>query len=300
MNCNQAKQIDIVDFLARCKHFPAYERGDDKWFLSPLRDEKTPSFKVDHSDNVWYDFGQGIGGTIIDLGIRMFRCGISEFLEKLSGSHINCPLKQTDKPVPTRPFKREPVTRIIGTTPIMAPALFYYLRQRGIPYGIAHKYLEQVTFKVRDKQLYSLGFRNRSGGYELRSVFYKGSASPKDIFLEQRGGNKLAVFEGNMDFLTYLVDPRQSLTDKPDILVLNSTAFFGRSVPIMEGYSHVRLFLNHDNTGRECTKSVCDEQKVKGIYEDCSELYQGWNDYNAWWMDNYHLYRYQRKPGFSL
>ena len=35
---------------------------DRYWYLSPLRNERTPSFKVNDRINEWYDFGEATGG----------------------------------------------------------------------------------------------------------------------------------------------------------------------------------------------------------------------------------------------
>ena len=52
-HCNR---ISIRDFLARRGIQPKYERNGYGMYLSPLRDEHTPSFKVDYVQNLWYDF----------------------------------------------------------------------------------------------------------------------------------------------------------------------------------------------------------------------------------------------------
>lgn len=52
-----AKQLDLVDYLASLGHQPQKVRNQDHWYLSPLREEKNPSFKVDRRLNVWYDHG---------------------------------------------------------------------------------------------------------------------------------------------------------------------------------------------------------------------------------------------------
>lgn len=44
--CEQANQMDVVDYLEKLDHIPKKIRNNDYWYLSPLRDEKTPSFKV--------------------------------------------------------------------------------------------------------------------------------------------------------------------------------------------------------------------------------------------------------------
>lgn len=82
----QARQIDLVDYLHSAGHLPQKIRGNDYWFLSPVRDEKTASFKVNRKLNVWYDFGIGKGGNFIDFGILFHRCTVSELLQKLSAN----------------------------------------------------------------------------------------------------------------------------------------------------------------------------------------------------------------------
>ncbi len=81
-----AKQTDFVEYLEKLGYKPSKIRNNNYWYLSPLRDEKTPSFKVNKTINCWYDFGLGEGGSIIDFGIRYFNCSVKEFLEKLKVS----------------------------------------------------------------------------------------------------------------------------------------------------------------------------------------------------------------------
>jgi len=57
-------------------------RNSDYWYLSPFRQEKTPSFKINRHQNVWFDHGAGEGGTIIDLGVKLYNCTYQELLEK--------------------------------------------------------------------------------------------------------------------------------------------------------------------------------------------------------------------------
>ena len=80
----EAKQIDLVDYLAALGHRPQKIRNKDYWYLSPLREEKTPSFKVNRSLNAWYDHSIGKGGNLIDFGILYFNCTVSDLLQHLS------------------------------------------------------------------------------------------------------------------------------------------------------------------------------------------------------------------------
>lgn len=53
---NISSNKTITDFLQEHGHQPTSVRGNNWWYLSPLRDEHMASFKVDVSKNVWYDF----------------------------------------------------------------------------------------------------------------------------------------------------------------------------------------------------------------------------------------------------
>lgn len=63
----EIKTIPLAAFLSRLGHEPAARKGTRLWYKSPLRQEQTPSFKVETTLNCWYDFGLGKGGNIIDL-----------------------------------------------------------------------------------------------------------------------------------------------------------------------------------------------------------------------------------------
>ncbi|WP_018614986.1 CHC2 zinc finger domain-containing protein [Segetibacter koreensis] len=85
-SCQELKQIDIVEYLEKLGYHPESIRNNDYWYLSPLREEKEASFKVNRKLNLWYDHGLGKGGSIIDFGMLYYKCSIPEFLQKLSQS----------------------------------------------------------------------------------------------------------------------------------------------------------------------------------------------------------------------
>ncbi|MDQ6845614.1 MAG: CHC2 zinc finger domain-containing protein [Bacteroidota bacterium] len=67
LNCVAANRIDLVDYLSNLGYRPQKIKNNDYWYLSPLRNEKTASFKVNRKLNVWFDFGEGNGGDLVDL-----------------------------------------------------------------------------------------------------------------------------------------------------------------------------------------------------------------------------------------
>ena len=67
MTIAEAKQLRIVDYLASLGYHPQSVTSKQYWYLSPLRNERTPSFKVNDRLNEWYDFGAATGGDLVEL-----------------------------------------------------------------------------------------------------------------------------------------------------------------------------------------------------------------------------------------
>ena len=82
------KQISIRYYLAERSLYPTKDNPRYGLYLSPLREEHTPSFKVDYEQNLWYDFGLGEGGSIIDLVMCMELCDAGEAIQRLE-RHID-------------------------------------------------------------------------------------------------------------------------------------------------------------------------------------------------------------------
>lgn len=51
MEIAEAKQIRILGYLKSLGYEPVRDKCGKYWFHSPLRDERTPSFKVDDRTN---------------------------------------------------------------------------------------------------------------------------------------------------------------------------------------------------------------------------------------------------------
>lgn len=131
---------------------------------------------------------------------------------------------------------RETAIRIIAAKqPIQNPLLCRYLKQRKIEKNIADEYCYEVEFSngSNDKTYIAIGFKNNAGGYELRNEYFKGSSSPKYITYVDNSADKITVFEGFFDFLSYQTihqTQQQEMIDLPvrqaNFLVLNSLSFF--------------------------------------------------------------------------
>ncbi|MEI9943942.1 MAG: toprim domain-containing protein [Chitinophagaceae bacterium] len=275
LTCEQAKQIDLVDYISSLGFDPDKIKGHNFWYRSPLRAEKEASFKIDRKINCWYDHGSGRGGTIIDFGTLYHNCSVSEFLKKL-----DLPFHQQKITIVSSVKKPdESKIELISETELSSLSLQRYLAQRRIDINIAQKYCRQVSFRMQQKMYTAIGFRNDAGGFELRNQWFKGSISPKTSTTDQKGGNELLVFEGFFDFLTHRTIHRNTPPSSHDTLVLNSTAFFERNKDFMDKYTTVRLYLDRDTNGQAITQKAI---KWNERYVDESGLYKGYKDLNHW------------------
>jgi hypothetical protein len=287
LSTSEAKSLDMVRYLETLGYCAQKIRGHDWWYLSPLRDEKTPSFKVDRKLNLWYDHGIGKGGNLVDFGVLFFQCSVKEFLQKLmkvpaQNFSFHPPLSSQE----TSPESEEKKLLITSVHPLISPRFYYYISSRRINLAIANQYVKEVAFELKGKPYTALGFKNNSGGYELRNEHFKGSSSPKDVTVIDRDHSEnVAVFEGFFSFLSYLSFAKKmegenchfSVEENNSFLILNSLSFLEKSRPLMETHASIQLYLDRDGAGVKATEKAL---HWSHRYKDKSSLYQGHKDFN--------------------
>ena len=296
MNTYQAKRIPLRELLTALGHAPQKEAKGELWYLSPFRQESTPSFKVCATGNAWYDFGLGKGGNILDLAMQLFKvsnvpAALSE-LERCMGSPVS---KASPAPAPAlRPVVelKDDLT-ITKIQPLQNIALTNYLKSRGISSEVASPYVQEMYYTRAEKHFFALAFSSRSGGWELRNRYFKASVGHKDISIIQPANisdpSAVIVFEGFMDFMTYLMWKKIAEPPLP-VLVLNGTAMAEKAISTIREreIQTVHLCLDNDEGGRKATAQF--EQELAGItVVDQSALYAGYKDFNKYWEEKHHL-----------
>ncbi|MFC2655010.1 MAG: toprim domain-containing protein [Segatella salivae] len=273
MEIQHIKQISITDYLQQQGYAPARVQGIHYWYYSPLRNESTPSFKVNTERNQWYDFGSGEHGDIIDLVCALHRCTISEAIRLLSGA----------KQVAHQEFSfggerkiSERKLEILSAQPLSNPYLLRYLAARAIPLPVASAYCSEVLFQNMNRTYYAIGFANDAWGWEIRNSYFKGCIAPKAITTIRKGTNCLKIFEGFMDFLSWqTLNP----SSKSDAIVLNSLALLLRIKEQIAGYQEVESFLDNDDAGR---KSFAVLKQMLPQIVDGAVRYREHKDLNEW------------------
>lgn len=293
LSIQDAKGLDMVAYLESLGYGPQKIRGNDYWYLSPLREEKTPSFKVDRKLNLWYDHGIGKGGNLVDFGVLFYHCSVAAFLRKLTDqSALNFSFHPLISASKEETIDEEKGLRILAVKPLDDTRLCNYLMSRKIPLSIATEYVKEVAFEMRGKHYTAIGFQNNSGGYELRNSFFKGCVAPKDsTVILKEGGAGVVVFEGFFSFLSYLTlaqkeEAKSSLQmncQQSNYLVLNSLSFLEKSRPLMEEHSCIHLFLDRDGAGIKATKEAL---HWSAKYRDGSSRYSQHKDLNDYLLQS--------------
>jgi hypothetical protein len=300
MRADQARNIPIDRYLDSQGHQPAKTRlgGRELWYNSPLRNgDKTPSFKVDSSKNVWYDHGLGLGGDIIDLVRHICSCDVRDALWRLerSGLHFGAtgngnhnpqePVDRASRGNSTGEKEKNGALEMVATRPLKHPALLQYLEKRKIDPKIAEYYISEIDFKRPGSPSKYFGLAYPSGeGFEVRNALFKGFVGTgKDVaFHPGKNPALLFIFEGFIDFLSYLT-AKKTKTLASSVLVLNSTTMRARALPYIqdEQIEEIRLYLDNDESGTICTEFFIENANGKKI-ADMRGHYRGVDDLNDW------------------
>lgn len=281
LSIDEAKRIDILAYLSSLGHQATKNRGADFWYLSPLRVEKTPSFKINVNLNRWYDSGLGKGGSVIGFCLLYFDSTIPDIIQNLSGSLV---LLRSTNYGKEKGIDDQSRIKVIDEFEPTSYALICYLKQLGIALDIAVRYCKEIRYQLYDKTWYGIGFKNDLGGYEIRNRYFKARSSPKGITTIQNDYEKVSVLEGFFDFLSYPTIHAELVLAETDYVILNSLSSFEKARPLLECYQKINLYLDNNKAGRNCSSyalSLC------GKYKDNSSLYKDHEDLNDFLVNGF-------------
>lgn len=274
----EIKSIPLAAFLSQLGHEPAARKGTRLWYKSPLRQEHTPSFKVETALNCWYDFGLGRDGNIINLAAELYQStDLRHILRCIADSY----------PVPSvptvasslAPRQSAPSMEQFEVMPLEHRALVAYLQERGIPAHIATANCKEAHYSVNGKFYFAVAFENVSGGWELRNRYFKGCRGRKDIsylpWARDGPSAVCTVFEGFIDYLSALT---LDIIRGADAIILNSVVNVNKAVPFLRGYKTINCYLDNDTAGQTALSELT--TMYGSIVIDRSTLYSEFNDLN--------------------
>ena len=280
---SRIKRYPIVEYLERKGVKPVRRTAAYALYCSPHREETHPSFKVDTEKNLWIDYGEGRGGSIIDLCMRMEGCTLSEAIRLLGqNAPVNGTYSFLNDFVPNN---SQPVMAVNGARRLIEisdtlPSHFqeYLTKVRCINLEKAMPFLKCISYEVRGRHYQAIGFANLSGGYELRDdKTFKGTIAPKDItpiFTDR--AEPVCIFEGFINFLSFL-SMKEEITNH--CLVMNSVSNVARTIRYLNDrhLTHIRAFLDNDEAGRRAVQYFI---KAGFHVEDMNIHYKDFKDLN--------------------
>ena len=162
----------------------------------------------------------------------------------------------------------------LGNNPILSK----YLESRGL-LSVAEGRLKEIYYYIEDENklrtnYFAAGWLNEKGSWEVRNPNFKGCLGQKAISFIPNSNERLAIFEGYFNYLSWL-------TDNPfateSVLVLNSLSLVQTGLEKASGFPENFLFFDHDTSGEKATALF--KQALPNA-SDRSGIYKGYNDYN--------------------
>lgn len=289
MNISDAKQIRLVDFLCKLGFSPVKRLNYQYWYIAPYREEKTASFKVNGQLNEWYDFGTSEGGSIIELGMKIYNThSISDVLRRIGEATEGLPSYQY-KTTSVNPADIEEVIQELKVLPLTNHALLSYIASRNIDTELAKLHCVEIHYDLRRRHYFSIAFRNKSGGFEVRNPYFKGCIMGKDIshILHEQSiiQKHVCVFEGFMDFLSYLTlkkeyDTIVCVNPPCDYIIMNSVNNLKKTLYTLESYEYIHCYLDNDLAGIKTVETYSGFFGMKVVNEAIRySEYKDLNDY---------------------
>lgn len=303
------KKFSLVGILS------AFGKRTDHYrymYFSPFRDEKTPSMKIDLDKGLWHDKGFDVGGTAIDLVMRLQKdwCGGSftaskidfmaacDFISSLSPDLAS--YRDLSSDYSNHSASKGTFVLDAAYKEITAVNLISYAKSRRIPYRLISKYCLEIEYHFSDgpqgKRYHALAFPNNRGGYVIRSRFRNHSGewsqikictssaittlSPEGTFTQSPTHSTTLVFEGFFNFLSWLQWSNR-LTPGCDVVILNSVSNIKKASEWITRHSNIGICLDADEAGDKCLdkiRAMAPEAAIK----DLRGLYRGvgLNDFN--------------------
>jgi hypothetical protein len=293
----EKKHLHSISILEIMAHYgKRLDHTRSGLYFSPFREESNPSFHLDEAKNSWYDYGTGEGGSLFDFVCKFVGCSkgeVYDWLATFRNMVPECEYKSVVAPIIEKSHHSSKIVIDSASHTFTKNKLVEYAASRAVSKEVLERYCEEVIYHVDsapDRQFYAIGFKNNSGGYVLRSSISKRCSSsdittlgPNGQMTDNVSADKVLVFEGFIDFLSWITDVKQE-TPQYDCCILNSVTNLTKALPWITAHSHVAAFMDNDSAGKEALQkimeSIPDTAKADVCVYDMSKLYQGYNDLN--------------------
>ena len=289
MNCKQFNTIPLEEVLQNLGHLPTKQTEKEAWFLNPFANENHASFKINKNMNYWYLHSEGIGGNNVDFMKKYLNASVKEVLEWAEQNFFSFQYQNISN---TKQKALANNYTIIEVKDIQHQALLEYLKSRKVENQL--EFLKEIHYRMNDKNYFGIGFKNDSGGYEIRNKYSKICLGKKDVSMIKNGSENLKIFEGFFDFLSFKNIEKSLSDEKSDYIILNSVSMISKIKNLHKNYKKIELYFDNDEAGNRAVETF--KKEFENV-EDDRILYKDFKDLNDWAMSSTKL---EEKFGGSL
>ena len=321
MRTQEAFKISLLDCANKLglKFSHTYLNTDgltEHIFHCPLRSDKNASIYINEVKNVWYDNG-GItdGGGIISFVNYLYGNNLKDtstalkLLDKIypelknpsknirhtkTNHFATLPLFKNDNffssgfALNGQNGKKEktPVFELVQVKELFSYPLKNYLKdERKINLDIAKNHVKEIVYRHIDKniQFYGIGFKSGDTWVIRRNKFKGFLGKGADISIIDLKTDKVLMFEGFIDFLSYLT-AKNINTPHSTVIVLNSAVFLNRALDFVKENTNIKTidyYRDRDDTGEQSLAKL-QKQSCGLVINDKSERYPNHKDLNEW------------------
>jgi len=147
------ERVDIVEVVSR--YLPLKRSGANNQGLCPFHGEKTPSFNVNSTRQIFHCFGCGVGGNVFNFLMRMEGLSFPEAVRRL-GEQVGIEIEE-EQLSPEEEERRRELDRLRRVNEVAAE--FYQAVLLNEPEGeVARKYLKRRGFDRELASQFQLGY----------------------------------------------------------------------------------------------------------------------------------------------
>lgn len=162
------QQNDIVDVISG--YVGLQKRGSNYVCCCPFHGEKTPSFYVSRSKQIYKCFGCGEGGNVTTFVMKYENCTFPEAIRMLADrAGIKLPEEAYSEEARRRESRRQQLLAVNKEA-----AKFYYYQLRGEHGAKAREYLDNRKLSDETRKRFGLGYAPVRGGELLEYLHQKG------------------------------------------------------------------------------------------------------------------------------
>src|SRR6056297_3090144 len=185
---------DIVDVIS--SYIPLTQKGGNHWARCPFHNEKTASFSVSRTKQIYHCFGCGVGGNVINFIMEYEKISFPEALKMLAErAGIDLQMEKID------PKEQSDTTQL---REINEKAAMLFKKMLGTSQGkIARDYLEKRQISADTADHFNLGYAPEEWDWLVRKLsadYDRQLLQKSGLFTDSRDGRLLDRFRGRLMF----------------------------------------------------------------------------------------------------